>query len=114
MKTINFSDAKQRVLDLLNEAAEDHSNMLMESLSDCASRGKKEACRDLVYELDTIEEICEDMKKQIENSKTVSDILRATVDQEAPYNVLFEMDDLVLAAIFDFDHKDSININYSK
>ena len=100
MITYKLSEAKKRVIDLINSQISDfRSDMLLE-IKKAAENNSIDGVREFTNMLCISEEVSKSQIEAVEKAYTIGEILMA-LDADAPGNVLFECEDLVLSAILE-------------
>jgi hypothetical protein len=97
----NFSDAKQRVIDLIKEQSYEYCTTMLKEIKYAAGNEDIDNIEMLTNSIRQVEVVSEEQIKAVTNANCISDILLATSDLGRPGNVLYEGEDLVLKAIFD-------------
>jgi hypothetical protein len=108
----SFSDAKQRVIDLIKEQSYEYCTIILKEIKYAANNEDIDNIEMLTNSIRLAETVSEDQIKAVDNAACITDILIATADLDRPGNVLYEGEDLVLKAIFDCEFEPVFTTNY--
>lgn len=94
-------DAKQRVILLVKQYTYDYCSDMLKEIKAAAAANSIDDVEMFVTIIRQAEEVSERQVKAVENARSITEILNATVYNDTVGNVLYECDDAVLGAILD-------------